>query len=73
MIDRSHVLYHVVYLDHDGTWTWSVESGKAFTENHRTYGFDTGYPTQGAARTAALEKIAQIEAQRQEERRSPPS
>lgn len=68
MIDRSDVLYHVIYMDHDGTWTWSVESGKAFSPEHKVYWYELGYPTQGEARSAALQKIAQIEEQRREER-----
>ena len=60
MIDRSAVLYPVIYLDHDGTWTWSVESGKAFEAEHRVYDRDTGYATKGDAREAALARMAQI-------------
>ena len=27
----------ILYLDHDGTWSWSLESGKPFEADHRVY------------------------------------
>lgn len=50
----------ILFLDHDGTWTWSLESGKAFEPGHRVYDRGEGCYSKGDARKeaeAALERL----------------
>ena len=44
--------YPVVYEDHDGSWTWSIEMGEPFEDDHRVLATDYGYPDRKEARSA---------------------
>ena len=62
--NREDALYPVVFQDHDGSWTWSIESGKAFEASHRVHATNNGYETQGDARAAVKMRLAELVASR---------
>lgn len=62
--NREDALYPVVFQDHDGSWTWSIESGKAFEASHRVHATNNGYETQGDARAAVKVRLAELVASR---------
>lgn len=53
--------YPVVYEDHDGSWTWSIEVGEPFEPDHKVLATNQGYPDRKEAKTAlelAMEGVA---------------
>ena len=50
----------ILFLDHDGTWTWSLESGKAFEPGHRVYDRGEGCHSRGEAARKAKEALARL-------------
>lgn len=59
---KNDTPYPVVYEDHDGSWTWSIEVGEPFEPNHRVLATNQGYPDRKEAREAleeAMEGVAQ--------------
>ena len=45
-------MHHAIWVEHDGSWTWSIEEGKAFEDGHRVLARNDGYPTRGDAKDA---------------------
>lgn len=50
-----------LYEEHDGTWTWSIESGEPFEDDHRILDRGQGYRTRKAAKEAMLAASARLE------------
>ncbi len=44
--------YPVIYEEHDGSWTWSIEVGEAFEDNHQVLDRNDGYLTRRDAQVA---------------------
>jgi hypothetical protein len=45
-------MHPVIWKDHDNSWTWSIEEGKAFEDDHRVLARDEGFATRGDAKEA---------------------
>ncbi len=43
-------MHHSIWVEHDGSWTWSIEEGKAFEDGHKVLARDDGFPTRGDAK-----------------------
>ena len=43
-------MHHSIWVEHDGSWTWSIEEGKAFEDDHKVLARDDGFPTRGDAK-----------------------
>ena len=43
-------MHHSIWTEHDGSWTWSIEEGKAFEDDHKVLARDDGFPTRGDAK-----------------------
>lgn len=43
-------MHHSIWIEHDGSWTWSIEEGKAFEDDHKVLARDDGFPTRGDAK-----------------------
>ncbi|MDJ0656474.1 MAG: hypothetical protein QNJ40_20100 [Xanthomonadales bacterium] len=44
--------YPLVYEEHDGTWSWSIERGDAFGDDHEVLDRNDGYPNRREAKAA---------------------
>jgi len=58
--EKRNELYPVITQDHDGSWSWTIESGTALENTRRVHAVDSGYQTQGEARAAAKARLAQL-------------
>ena len=43
-------MHPVIWKDHDNSWTWSIEEGKAFEDDHQVLARDEGFATRGDAK-----------------------
>ncbi len=43
-------MHHSIWVEHDGSWTWSIEEGKAFEDGHEVLARDDSFPTRGDAK-----------------------
>ncbi|HEX5046238.1 MAG TPA: hypothetical protein VFX89_03885 [Gammaproteobacteria bacterium] len=64
MAEKRNELYPVITQDHDGTWSWTIESGTALENTRRVHAVNGGYDTQGDARAAAKARLAELVAER---------
>jgi len=53
-------LHHAIWMEHDGSWTWSIEKGKAFEEGHIVLARLDGYPTRGDAKEAMMARWGEL-------------
>ena len=53
-------MHHVIWVEHDGSWTWSIEEGKAFDDDHKVLARDEGFPTRGDAKEDMLKAWSQL-------------
>lgn len=53
-------MHSSIWVEHDGSWTWSIEDGKAFEDGHRVLARDDGFPTRGDAREAMQKAWARL-------------
>jgi hypothetical protein len=58
--EKRNELYPVITQDHDGSWSWTIESGTALENTRRVHAVNNGYDTQGDARAAAKKKLAEL-------------
>ena len=45
-------MHPVIWKEHDNSWTWSIEEGKAFEDDHQVLARDDGFETRGDAKEA---------------------
>lgn len=45
-------MHPVIWKEHDNSWTWSIEEGKAFEDDHQVLARDEGFATRGDAKEA---------------------
>jgi len=45
-------MHPVIWKDHDDSWTWSIEEGKAFEDDQQVLARDEGFATRGDAKEA---------------------
>ena len=43
-------MHPVIWKEHDNSWTWSIEEGKAFEDDHQVLARDEGFATRGDAK-----------------------
>lgn len=43
-------MHPVIWKEHDDSWTWSIEEGKAFEDGHAVLARQDGFPTRGDAK-----------------------
>ncbi len=48
----------VLFQDHDGSWTWSLEIGEVFEDGYELVARNEGYPTRADAKEAMVEALA---------------
>lgn len=48
-------MHPVIWKEHDNSWTWSIEEGKAFEKGHEVLARDEGFATRGDAKEAMQE------------------
>ena len=48
-------MHPVIWKEHDNSWTWSIEEGKAFEDDHKVLARDEGFATRGDAKEAMQE------------------
>jgi len=53
-------MHHAIWIEHDGSWTWSIEEGKAFEDDHKVLARNDGFPTRGDAKQAMQEEWARL-------------
>lgn len=53
-------MHHVIWVEHDGSWTWSIEEGKAFEDSHKVLARNEGFPTRGDAKEDMLKEWARL-------------
>lgn len=52
-IARRHIcrqMHPVIWKEHDNSWTWSIEEGKAFEDDYQVLARDEGFATRGDAK-----------------------
>lgn len=59
--------YPLVFEEHDGSWTWSIEIGEPFEDDHRILARDEGYETRRDAQVAVQEAMVAVRAKLREE------
>jgi hypothetical protein len=52
----------MIYQEHDGTWTWSIEIGEPFEDGYRVIDRNDGYLTRNDAKEAMVEAMAHHQA-----------
>ena len=49
-------MHPVIWKEHDNSWTWSIEEGKAFEADHQVLARDEGFATRGDAKES-MQKV----------------
>lgn len=65
---KNDTPYPVVFEDHDGSWTWSIEVGEPFEPDHRVLATNQGYPDRKEAREALEEAMEGVAAKLKKEK-----
>lgn len=53
-------MHNVIWKEHDGSWTWSIEEGEAFEKDHQVLARDEGFHTRGDAKEAMQKEWARL-------------